>query len=69
MLDRLGVTEEDLEGDLSGDEEIVGGSTTDGKRQSISHARSGKKRSHQFVEHSYKRPTFCHYCKKVMKGN
>lgn len=69
VLNRLQVTEDDLQDETISDDESVTG-TVD-KRQSV-HSAKGKKirkaGQHQFEDHTFKKPKFCYYCKGLIKG-
>lgn len=69
VLNRLQVTEDDLQDETISDDESVTG-TVD-KRQSV-HSAKGKKirkaGQHQFEEHTFRKPKFCYYCKGLIKG-
>ena len=72
VLNRLQVTEEDLQDEdeaISDDESVTG--PVD-KRQSVISTKGKKIRKagqHQFEDHTFKKPKFCYYCKGLIKGN
>lgn len=71
VLNRLQVTEEDLQDEdeaISDDESVTG--PVD-KRQSVISTKGKKIRKagqHQFEDHTFKKPKFCYYCKGLIKG-
>ncbi|KAJ7392259.1 hypothetical protein OS493_013638 [Desmophyllum pertusum] len=69
VLNRLEVTEDDLQDETISDDESVTG-TVD-KRQSVVSTKGKKIRKagqHQFEDHTFRKPKFCHYCKGLIKG-
>ena len=70
VLNRLQVTEDDLQDETISDDETVTEKLD--KRQSVVSTRGKKIRKagqHQFEEHTFKKPKFCYYCKGLIKGN
>ena len=64
MLDRLNVTEDDLQDETISDDESSLTGTVD-KRQSV-HVKGRKIKKagqHEFEDHTFKKPTKCSYCK------
>ena len=69
VLNRLQVTEDDLQDETISDDETVTEKLD--KRQSVVSTRGKKIRKagqHQFEEHTFKKPKFCYYCKGLIKG-
>ncbi|KAK2568449.1 hypothetical protein P5673_007490 [Acropora cervicornis] len=69
VLNRIQVTEDDLQDEEISDDESVAGPVD--KRQSV-HSVKGKKirkaGQHQFEDHTFRKPKFCYYCKSLIKG-
>lgn len=69
VLNRIQVTEDDLQDEEISDDESVTGPVD--KRQSV-HSVKGKKirkaGQHQFEDHTFRKPKFCYYCKSLIKG-
>lgn len=69
VLNRLQVTEDDLQDETISDDEGVAGPVD--KRHSV-HSVKGKRirkaGNHQFEDHTFKKPKFCYYCKSLIKG-
>lgn len=71
VLDKLQVTEDDLQDDeepISEDESVT---RPVDKRQSVISSKGKKIRragQHQFEDHTFKKPKFCFYCKGLIKG-
>nr|XP_058949181.1 uncharacterized protein LOC131776985 [Pocillopora verrucosa] len=71
VLNKLQVTEDDLQDDEESisEEESVSGPVD--KRQSVISSKGKKIRKagqHQFEDHTFKKPKFCFYCKSLIKG-
>lgn len=72
VLNKLQVTEDDLQDDEESisEEESVSGPVD--KRQSVISSKGKKIRKagqHQFEDQTFKKPKFCFYCKSLIKGN
>ncbi|CAH3045244.1 unnamed protein product [Porites lobata] len=69
VLNRLHVTEDDLQDETISDDDSSVTGTVD-KRQSV-HVKGKKIRKagqHEFEDHTFKKPKFCFYCKGLIKG-
>ena len=69
VLNRLNVTEDDLQDETISDDDSSVTGTVD-KRQSV-HVKGKKIRKagqHEFEDHTFKKPKFCFYCKGLIKG-